>query len=184
MINTSYVVVIDDTDEIIDISKALFKKDKSISFIHTVSKKDKMKEALKIVPDLIIISADSVKPDIFSVCDFIRKEKDNAIIPVIVVGENKDRNYRISILEKGVEYYIRKPLHEGYLYYTIKNISKLISANRCISALTGLPGNIQIESELKRRIASKKPYAVLYTDLDNFKAYNDKYGYKQQYTEV
>ena len=52
-----------------------------------------------------------------------------------------------------------------------------MSANRCISALTGLPGNVQIENELKRRIASRKTYAVLYIDLDNFKAYNDKYGY-------
>ena len=56
-------------------------------------------------------------------------------------------------------------------------MSRLIYANRCISALTGLPGNVQIEAELKRRIASRKLFAVLYIDLDNFKSYNDKYGF-------
>jgi len=64
-----------------------------------------------------------------------------------------------------------------FFYYTIKNLSRLIDANRCISNLTGLPGNAQIEIELKRRLASKKVFAVLYADLDNFKAYNDKYGF-------
>lgn len=177
MINTNYVVVIDDTDEIINLSKRLFGTDKKISFIQTSSKKEKIKEALKIIPDLIIISGDSVEPDVVSVCESIRKDKENKITPIIVIGENKEVEHRINILKRGVEYYIRKPVHEGFLYYTVKNITNLISSNRCISALTGLPGNVQIESELKRRIASRKTYAVLYTDLDNFKAYNDKYGF-------
>lgn len=43
-----------------------------------------------------------------------------------------------------------------YFYYTIRNLSHLISSNRCISALTGLPGNIQIENELKEELAQKE----------------------------
>jgi diguanylate cyclase (GGDEF)-like protein len=80
-------------------------------------------------------------------------------------------------MRKCVEYYIAKPLHKGFFYYTIKNLSRLIYSNRCVSPLTGLPGNVQIEAELKRRISSKKTYAVIYADLDNFKAYNDRYGF-------
>lgn len=49
--------------------------------------------------------------------------------------------------------------------------------NRRISALTGLPGNVQIHAELKKRIANKEEFSVLYLDLDNFKAYNDVYGF-------
>lgn len=43
--------------------------------------------------------------------------------------------------------------------------------------LSGLPGNIMIEEKLQQAIEAKKPYAVLYFDLDNFKAYNDVYGF-------
>lgn len=43
--------------------------------------------------------------------------------------------------------------------------------------LSGLPGNILIEEKLKLTIDSGRPYAVLYFDLDNFKAYNDVYGF-------
>lgn len=45
------------------------------------------------------------------------------------------------------------------------------------SPLTRLPGNIAIESELEKRIKSGKRFAFCYADLDNFKAYSDRYGY-------
>jgi diguanylate cyclase (GGDEF)-like protein len=45
------------------------------------------------------------------------------------------------------------------------------------SPLTRLPGNIAIERILNNRLFSAEPFAVCYADLDNFKAYNDRYGY-------
>ena len=53
----------------------------------------------------------------------------------------------------------------------------MIYVNRRISPLTGLPGNVQIDAELKKRLLKKQKFAVLYFDLDNFKAYNDTYGF-------
>jgi GGDEF domain-containing protein/CHASE3 domain sensor protein len=44
--------------------------------------------------------------------------------------------------------------------------------------LTRLPGNLVIDRELEQRIAQNLPFAHLYIDLDNFKAYGDHYGYK------
>ena len=44
--------------------------------------------------------------------------------------------------------------------------------------LTGLPGNLQIEKEILSRIFGHAPYCVTYYDVDNFKAYNDAYGFQ------
>ena len=63
------------------------------------------------------------------------------------------------------------------MYYTIKNLDRLLKMNRRISPLTGLPGNVQIHAELKKRITNSEEFSVLYLDLDNFKAYNDVYGF-------
>ena len=45
------------------------------------------------------------------------------------------------------------------------------------SPLTRLPGNIAIERSLNRRLRERVSFAMCYLDLDNFKSYNDRYGY-------
>lgn len=45
--------------------------------------------------------------------------------------------------------------------------------------LTGLPGNAMIEERLKDLVSAEdRPFAVIYLDLDNFKAFNDRYGFE------
>ncbi len=177
MFNTKSIVIIDDTNEVYNFATKIFSAEHDYEFTCATSKREAINKALQEIPDLIIINADGLEKDVLKVCEFIRKNLDNAITPIIVTASSKDVEFRVEVLKRIVEYYIPKPLHEVYFYYTIKNLSRLIEANRCISNLTGLPGNVQIEIELKRRVAGKKLYAVLYADLDNFKAYNDKYGF-------
>ncbi len=50
-------------------------------------------------------------------------------------------------------------------------------ADRGANPLTGLPGNITIAQEIDKRLDAREDIAVIYADLDNFKAYNDKYGF-------
>lgn len=48
-----------------------------------------------------------------------------------------------------------------------------------LNPLTGLPGNMQINKVLYDTIVKGGECCVLYLDLDNFKVYNDAYGFKQ-----
>ena len=52
------------------------------------------------------------------------------------------------------------------------------------SPLTHLPGNLTVEKELQRRIDHQLPFANVYIDLDNFKAFNDRYGYQAGNTAI
>jgi GGDEF domain-containing protein len=45
------------------------------------------------------------------------------------------------------------------------------------SPLTRLPGNIAIERSINRRLRDRTSFVMCYLDLDNFKSYNDRYGY-------
>lgn len=53
-----------------------------------------------------------------------------------------------------------------------------ISNARQQSPLTGLPGNLAIEQTLASLIEEEKDFSVTYIDIDNFKAFNDVYGFE------
>lgn len=173
MVNEIYII--DDDSSSVEVFKELFRDETDYEFISV--KTEEIDMALQNIPLLIVINEDSINIDIIEICKKIRKDEDNTITPVIVVSSNRTRKHRMKILNESIEYFIKKPVDEGYLYYTIKNLTRLVKTNRRMSALTGLPGNVQIQAELKKHLARKENFSVLYLDLDNFKAYNDVYGF-------
>ncbi len=169
------IYIIDDDNNLIQNLTQIFKEENN--YIFKSVETDNLDVALKNIPSLIIINEDNTKMDIVNLCEKIRENNDNNITPIIVITSNKDRCHRIDVLKKSIEYYIKAPIDNEYLYYTIKNIIRLMNMNRRISPLTGLPGNVQIQVEIKKRLLKKENFAILYLDLDNFKAYNDIYGF-------
>ncbi len=169
------IYIIDDDESSIIVFRELFKNDPEYKFISVTS--NQIDIALKNIPSIIIINEDAIEVNVRELCKRIRNDEDNSITPIIVVSSNSEKEHRIEILKESVEYYIKKPVNAEYLYHTIKNLSRLLSINRRISPLTGLPGNVQIHAELKKRIGNKEDFSVLYLDLDNFKSYNDVYGF-------
>lgn len=170
------IYIIDNNKELIKTLEDSFRMESSEYEFETINTLE-LEVALRNIPDLIIIDEDNTDMNIIEFCKSIRANEDNSITPIIVVSSNTDRAHRAEILKTAVQYYIEKPLDNEYLYYTVKNITDLLYKNRTVSPLTGLPGNVQIQAEMKKRLLNKEIFAILYFDLDNFKAYNDVYGF-------
>ncbi len=169
------IYLIDEGTELKNKLAELFKKEPDYKL--KKAKAQDVETVLKNIPSLIIINEDNIKDDIVNLCNQIRQNEDNSITPIIVISSITEKKHTIEILQACVEHYIKAPIDEEYLYYTIKNVIRLLDTNRRVSPLTGLPGNVQIQAEMKKRLLNKENFAILYVDLDNFKAYNDIYGF-------
>ena len=175
-----YIYIIDESDKLKDKLENLFKDEKEIKIKKVLP--EKYESALKNIPDIVVINEDIIdnnnaKENVTSYCQRLRSDEDNLITPIIVLSSNYDTNHVIDVLKNEVELYLKQPVDEQILYYSIKNLLRLLDSNRMVSPLTGLPGNVKIQAEMKKRLQNGTTYAMLYIDLDNFKAYNDIYGF-------
>lgn len=139
------------------------------------------KEALSSIvsktPSLLLLDAELKDINGFELCKMLRSSDPTSLMPIIMVSSSSDQETILKGLELGADDFISKPYNERELLCRINNTLRRISQNRLASPLTGLQGNLQIHEEINRRIEDGKHFAVIYIDLDNFKAFNDHYGY-------
>jgi diguanylate cyclase (GGDEF)-like protein len=96
-----------------------------------------------------------------------------------MVTAKADLENKLQGFEDGANDYIAKPFAITELLVRVKNVLQWSQLQRQANPLTGLPGNVAIEKELDRRIASNGDFVFMYADIDHFKAFNDYYGYKR-----
>ncbi len=92
----------------------------------------------------------------------------------MVVAREQTNIYDSIIVIRDGEYYGSVSIKS-----LLEQVSRLqIEEAKQRNPLTDLPGNPVIEHEINIRLKQNRKFSVLYLDLDNFKPYNDCYGYK------
>jgi len=128
-------------------------------------------------PNLIIIDAATNGKKGLEVCKQIKADFLTSYIPTIVLIDKKQLRRDLLSIEQGVDDYLIKPPDpidlEIRIVLALRSAAHHFNAN----ALTRLPGNKLIERELIQRLDSGDHFSFHYIDIDNFKSYNDKYGY-------
>lgn len=128
-------------------------------------------------PALILL--DMVLPDMdgFEVCRRISHDLSLKHIPVIALTAHDTARARLTEAIDSIDDYIFKPFDVTDLLTRVKLSLKRTRSMTESSPLTGLPGNVAIQDELMKKIDQKRRFALLYVDLDEFKAFNDHYGF-------
>lgn len=129
------------------------------------------------IPDLILL--DVVMPGMsgFDLCRILRQKPRYNMIPIIMLTAQAQEDDRLRGLELGADDYIAKPFVNRELLARVTNTLTRLDRVRNLNPLSGLRGNQEINHEIVMRIASGNPYAIMYLDLNNFKEYNDVYGF-------
>jgi diguanylate cyclase (GGDEF)-like protein len=139
-------------------------------------------EALKIVfethPDIVVLDYNMPIKDGLTVA---RDLKDNPLfahIPIIICTAISDKKTKLTGLGMGIDDYLTKPMDTDELVARIRMILKRNKQVLDTNPLSKLPGNPSIQARVERKIQEGGTFAVLYLDLNNFKAYNDTYGFE------
>jgi PleD family two-component response regulator len=135
--------------------------------------------AQRVCPDLVLLDVMMPQMDGYEVCRRLRASYVTRHIPIIMLTARHEEDARINGLEGGANDYVTKPWGRRELVLRIKNALEWSRQQRSASPLTGLPGNHSINEELKRRLSSGTPFAMLQIDIDFFKSFNDQYGYSR-----
>jgi diguanylate cyclase (GGDEF)-like protein len=135
--------------------------------------------ALERCPDLVL--ADVVMPGLSGVelTRHLRDDPRTASCTVILVTAENDAAAKLVGFDAGADDYIVKPFDIAELLARVKGALRRAKVLRAQSPLTRLPGNVRIQEEIEVRVRRQTHFSLLYVDLDNFKAYNDKYGFLQ-----
>lgn len=129
------------------------------------------------LPHLIILDEDLELIDGFSLCQILKKDFLTSYIPIIILMEKRQIRKRLLEIQEGVDDYIFKPPDPIDLQIRLEMAFRRTEHQMHANSLTRLPGNKAIEHTSRLQLASDKPFSLMYLDIDNFKAFNDTYGY-------
>lgn len=172
------ILVVDDEPHIVQILKFTLEK-AGYQVFTAANGREGLERAQEVQPNLVILDIMMPVMDGYQVCRKMREDFKMNQIPIIMLSARGDLPERVKGLEGGANDYLIKPYSNDELLLRVKNVLDWNIKQKEANPLTGLPGNPAIERELKTRIARSKPYAFLYIDIDDFKGFNDHYGYQK-----
>jgi len=125
------------------------------------------------LPDLVVLDVMMPEMDGF---ETLRNIREVSTVPVIMLTVRQNEQDKIRGLDLGADDYIAKPFSPRELLSRIRTQIRRVQQNY-LSPLIGLPGGLQVELAIKHKLSSLESWSILYLDLDNFKAFNDVYGF-------
>jgi diguanylate cyclase (GGDEF)-like protein len=131
------------------------------------------------IPGLILVDLMMPQMDGYEAIRQMRNDTRTAHIPMLILTARSRTGDVVVGFESGADDYIAKPFDLAELLARVKSHLRRAAQRPVLNPLTGAPGGMLLSQELRHRLASDAPLALLYADLDNFKAFNDAYGFSR-----
>ncbi len=171
------ILIVDDEFFVRDIVRSILEEE------YKVIEASDGEEALELIkkekPDLVILDCKMPKKNGVEVCREIREDSLFLHLPIIMLTGKSETKDKVEGLEAGADDYVVKPFEPQELLARVKMVLKRSQRDLDANPLTRLPGNVSIMNEIQRRLDRGEKFAVLYLDLNKFKAFNDYYGFER-----
>ena len=136
-----------------------------------------VQRAIALRPQLVVL--DLALPELSGDQVFERLQADHRTryTPVVFLTGSAQRDEKVRRLRAGADDYVTKPFDLEELAARVQTALRRSRTLGGLNPLSGLPGNTAIYEEITARLRAKERFACLYLDIDNFKSFNDRYGF-------
>lgn len=106
----------------------------------------------------------------------LKADSYTAVIPAAVVSRENSADFDRAF-HGGADEVVRERLDADEVVIRLEALLRRSDRDLHVHPSTRLPGAVEIEAEIARRLAIGELFATCYADLDHFKEFNDRYSY-------
>jgi PleD family two-component response regulator len=130
-------------------------------------------------PDVILL--DVLLPELsgFEVCQRLRQDPSTCLIPIMLLTALNETKDKVTGFKLGADEYICKPFDVAELLARLERTIRRSREGLAANPLTGLPGGVALEEEIRRRVAAKTDFSVARVEVAGLGEFNMAYGYER-----
>ena len=127
-------------------------------------------------PRVVAFDARERKADAFTALRRLKGDSYTGVVPCVVVTCEDDAIFA-EAFAAGADEVMREGMSAAESMTRLDAMLRRSDRDLVVHPSTRLPGAVEIEAEITRRLAEGKLFATCYADLDHFKEFNDRYSY-------
>ena len=133
--------------------------------------------ALRGRPRVVVLDArGSGSKPAFDVLRRVKADSYTGVVPCVVLTPDDDTCFEKAFRE-GADEVVRVSSAPAETGTRLSAMLRRSDRDLVVHPSTRLPGAVEIEAEINRRLADGQLFAMCYADLDHFKEFNDRYSY-------
>jgi diguanylate cyclase (GGDEF)-like protein len=132
--------------------------------------------ALRGRPRVVVFDARHDEAEVLDALRALKRDSYSGVVPALVMAalhaDGFDEAFRA-----GADEVVLDAASPGEIRTRADAMLRRSDRDLRVHPSTRLPGTVEIEAEIGRRLAAGLPFATCYADLDHFKEFNDRYSY-------
>ena len=127
-------------------------------------------------PRVVAFDARSDMEHVFDALRRLKGDSYTGVVPCVVVTCESDSAFAAAF-SAGADEVMRESMQPTEATTRLDAMLRRSDRDLVVHPSTRLPGAVEIEAEISRRLSEGKLFATCYADLDHFKEFNDRYSY-------
>jgi diguanylate cyclase (GGDEF)-like protein len=132
--------------------------------------------ALRSRPRVVMFDARSETGAVHAALRRLKSDSYTGVVPAALISHD-DRTAFEAAFQAGADEVIREHLDTAEVLVRLGALLRRSDRDLYVHPSTRLPGAVEIEAEIARRLSLDVQFATCYADLDHFKEFNDRYSY-------